>query len=262
MPRHAYTIRDLYFGHGQPLFAGLNLDIPQGLLTAIVGPNGSGKSTLLNIMTGQLKPQSGTVHLFGESTTGMSPRKMARNAALMPQFHEFSFPFTVRETVFMGRHPHIPRFAAPRASDFEQVEQAMAAMNIAQFALRRVTELSGGERQRTMLARTLAQDTPVLLLDEPTANQDISHSMRTLRTMRTLVREKGNTVVSVLHDLNHAAAFADHIVFLRQGSVHAAGPVSETLTTQNVHTVFDVDCQVRRDVFSESLAVFFRPESS
>lgn len=258
----AYTIRGLHFSHGQPLFDGLDLTIASKAFTAVVGPNGSGKSTLLDLMTGQRKPQSGSITLFGSSVSAMNPLEMAQRTALMPQFHNVSFPFSVRETVFMGRHPHIPRFMSPDWTDQALTDEAMQTMDVAQLAQRRITDLSGGERQRTMLARALAQDTPVLLLDEPTANQDIRHALRTLQALRTLVRREDKTVVAVLHDLNHAAAFADNIVFLHNGCVHSSGPLAQTLTTQAVREVFGVDCRVYRDEFSGSLAVSFKQKAT
>lgn len=257
----AYSIQRLTFGYDTPLFCNLDLEIPQARLTAIVGPNGSGKSTLLDLMTGQQKPWSGCITLFNNDVAKTSPQQLAKIVALTVQSSENAFPFSVYETVLMGRHPHIARLASPDSDDAAIVHKALKATDLTHLAQRRITELSGGERQRTMLARTLAQETEVILLDEPTASQDVRHAMATLQTMKHLVYTQRRTVVAVLHDLNHAAAFADHIIFLNNGRVHAAGTLQETMTTKNISTVFAVDCHVQADNFSGSLSVSFRPET-
>ncbi|WP_147822103.1 ABC transporter ATP-binding protein [Salidesulfovibrio onnuriiensis] len=257
----AYRLANVAFGYGEtPVIKDLDLTISRGALTAVVGPNGSGKSTLLDIMAGFRRPQAGRVELLGKSLTDLGQRELARLTAMAPQEFGFTFPFTVREAVLMGRHPHIPRFSTPSEQDKTHVEAALEIMDLEKMAGRSVSELSGGERQRTVLARTLAQQAPVMLLDEPTSSMDIRHALATMRELKRLAGEEGRTVITVLHDLNLAASFADHVVLLRGGAVLAQGPMRETLTPENVRAVFGVDCAVRWDNFAGSLSVTYRLE--
>lgn len=257
----AYNLRNVHFGYEtKPIITAMDLSLSTGELTAIVGPNGSGKSTLLDIMAGYHQPWSGTVELFGSELETYPQRKLSRLAAMAPQEFGFRFPFTVREAVLMGRHPHIPRFSAPSPEDMEHVNAALRVMDLTGFENRPVPELSGGERQRTIMARTLAQQAPVMLLDEPTSNMDIRHALFTLRELKRLTSEESRTVITVLHDLNLAAAHADRIVLLRDGAVYSRGTVAETLTPENLRDVFGVHCAVKRDDFTDSLSVTYRLE--
>ncbi len=257
----AYTLRNIHFGYnGKTVITGLDLNITEGKLTAIVGPNGSGKSTLLDLMAGYREPQSGSVELLGRNIRNYGQLELSRTTAMAPQEFGFKFPFTVCEAVLMGRHPHVPRFSAPSKQDRAHADAALKIMDLTPLASRSVAALSGGERQRTVIARTLAQQTPVILLDEPTSSMDIRHALVALREFRRLAVEKKHTVVAVLHDLNLAASFADEIVLLRNGDVHATGAVKETLTPDNVRAVFGVHCNVRWDDFANHLSVSYRLE--
>jgi iron complex transport system ATP-binding protein len=217
---------------------GLDFDLGPGL-HGVVGPNGCGKSTLLGLLAGLLSPTSGAARLNGENISDFPPSRLARLCTLVSQDQTLRFPFTVYETVLMGRHPHIPRFSRPSARDIERVEDALTAMDLQGLRDRAVADLSGGERQRTAVARGLAQDTAALLLDEPTSAMDIRHAMSTMETLQRLA-ENGHTVVAVLHDLNLAARHCDSILMLDKGTVHAYGNVARTLTPENIHAVFGV----------------------
>lgn len=257
----AYTLFEVSFGYtALPVLSRLDLSIASGKLTAVVGPNGSGKSTLLDLLAGYRSPQTGRIR-FGDRRISDYPQmELARLIAVAPQEFGFKFPFTLREAVLMGRHPHVPRFSTPSAQDQDVVDMALQAMDLNALAHRPVSELSGGERQRTVMARTLAQQAPVLLLDEPTSSMDIRHALTLLQELKRLAGQEERTVIAVLHDLNLAASFADEIVLLKDGVVHAQGPVADSLTPENVRSVFGVGCAVRWDTFAGSLSVSYRME--
>lgn len=257
-----YVLAGVEFAYDRKqVIRGLDLTVSSGRLTAVVGPNGSGKSTLLDLMAGFREPTAGSVRLLEKGIADYGQQELSRTLAMAPQDYRFKFPFTVCEAVLMGRHPHIPRFSAPTAEDRERVDAALRVMDLEPLANRPLSELSGGERQRTVLARTLAQQTPVLLLDEPTSSLDIRHTLAALHEFRRLAADEGRTVVLVAHDLNLAASFADELVLLSAGSVHARGDVRETLTPDNVRTVFGVECSVHWNSFTDSLSVAYRLES-
>ncbi|MGE4423371.1 MAG: ABC transporter ATP-binding protein [Pseudodesulfovibrio sp.] len=254
MDSAAFVLRDLGFAYGEtPVLEHLDLTLDPGMVHGVVGPNGSGKSTLLGLLAGLLAPGSGTARLNGEDVSACPPARLARLCALVSQDQTLRFPFTVAETVLMGRHPHIPRFSRPAPHDRERVEQALAAMDLTGLRHRAVADLSGGERQRTAVARGLAQDTPALLLDEPTSAMDIRHAMAAMDELARLARA-GRTVVAVLHDLNLAARYCDNLVMLDKGAVHAYGNVSRTLTPDNIHAVFGVRAAVLETEYGPQIA--------
>jgi len=218
---------------------GIALDFVPGTVTALVGPNGAGKSTLLAVAAGDLRPDAGEVLLQGRPLAGYTAGALARERAVMPQEHGVRFAFSVEEVVAMGRLPHPP----DPVVDDAQVEQAIDAAELQALRLREVQQLSGGESARTTFARVLAQQTPLLLLDEPTAALDLRHQERTLRSVRACA-EAGACVIVVLHDLNLAAGYADRIVLLEQGRVAADGTPLQVLTKDNLQRVYQQDVVV------------------
>lgn len=263
MAEPVFSISGLDFAYGPlPVLRGLELALAPGRFHGLVGPNGCGKTTLLDLMTGHRRPAAGAVSFQGRPLTAWRAGELARALALAPQEPGLNFPYTVFETVLMGRHPFIPRFAAPARRDLDRVEAAIARLDLAHLAQKPVTELSGGERQRVILARTLAQEAPVMLLDEPTNNLDVRHALSVLAELERLVRQEGRTVVAVLHDLNLAAAFCDHLVLMKDGVVHAQGPIAEAMSAENLAAVFGVAARVRWDDFAGArVVVFERPEA-
>ena len=254
MDNATFTLQDLAFAYDEAnVLKDLDLGFAPGMVHGVIGPNGSGKSTLLGLLAGQLSPTSGAVRLNGEDVSSCPPARLSGLCALVSQDQPLRFPFTVAETVLMGRHPHIPRFSRPALRDMERVERALAAMDLSSLRHRAVADLSGGERQRTAVARGLAQDTPALLLDEPTSAMDIRHAMATMKEL-TRLAEAGRTVVAVLHDLNLAARYCDNLVILDKGSVHAYGNVSRTLTPDNIHAVFGVRAAVLETEYGPHIA--------
>jgi iron complex transport system ATP-binding protein len=223
---------------------GLDLELPAGAFTAIVGPNACGKSTLLRTMARLLRPRAGAILLDGASITELPTRALARRLGVLPQSPLVPEGVTVADLVARGRQPHQRWWRQWSAEDAEAVREAMTLADVAALAERPVDTLSGGQRQRVWIALTLAQDTEILLLDEPTTFLDLAHQVEILNLLARLRTGKGRTVVAVLHDLNHAARYADHIIAMRDGAVVAAGPPAAALTAATVSAVFGLDCVV------------------
>jgi len=257
----ALVAEGLSFGYpgAQLLFQDLTLAFPRGAFTAVVGPNGSGKSTLLHLLTGAVRPSTGRVRVLGADLSSLAGRELARRVAVVPQDFFIHFPFTTREVVMMGRHAHVGRFGSPGAADFEAVDRALAELGLEDMAEAPVTRLSGGERQRVVVARALAQATPVLLLDEATSNLDIHHALDILGRIRRRVREEGTTVIAVMHDLNLAAAYADRCAFLNRGRVAEEGTTGDVFRADAIRRVFGVDARVTRDPGNGALQATFSP---
>ncbi|KRE37761.1 hypothetical protein ASG73_08965 [Janibacter sp. Soil728] len=230
-------------GYGdRAVLQGLDLELPDGVVTAIVGPNGCGKSTLLRSMGRVLRPSGGAVLLDGQPVHSLPTRQVARSLGLLPQTNVVPEQLTVRDLVARGRFPHRGAFGRWTAQDEDAVVGAMAATGTSQLADRVVDELSGGQRQRVWVALVLAQQTPVLLLDEPTTYLDLAHRLEVLRLLRELNEQRGITVVMVLHDLNEACRHADHVIAMRDGAVVAEGSPTEVVTPELVQEVFGVEC--------------------
>jgi len=223
----------------------INLDLAPGQFYGLIGPNGSGKTTLLDLLTATRSLRSGRISFQGKGLDRYSKKELARKIALVPQQFAMGFDFTVADLVLMGRHPHIPRFSNPSPRDFDLVDEAMAVMQIHSLRHRLVTDLSGGEKQRVVVARALAQDTEVLVLDEATSNLDIHHTIEIMHVIRKLVRDEGRTVIAAIHDLNLAAAFCDQVIVLKEGRIFSAGTVGKTLTSRLIAEVFQVEAEVQ-----------------
>lgn len=258
-----FELRGVSFAYGaSEVVRDLSLLLPPGRFHGVVGPNGSGKSTLLDLLTGRLAPGRGEVSFAGRPPGAYRRRDLARRLALVPQDFAIQFGFTVEEVVLMGRHPYLPRFGRPGAADWQAVEEAMRLIGIADLRHRLVTDLSGGEKQRVVVARALAQATGCLLLDEATSNLDIHYTLAIFNVLRQRVRERGETVVAVIHNLNLAAAYCDDLIFLRQGRLAAAGPTAETLTPEVIRAVFGVESRVEFQDFCQARQVFFKYEAA
>ena len=229
---------------GKRVLAEASFDVAEGTFVAVCGPNGAGKTTLLRTVNGVLAPDSGRVVVDGEDVTAQSTKRLARRVATVPQDTSLAFEFPVREVVAMGRTAHRGRFERSTPADREAVDRALERAQVAEFADRSVGAVSGGERQRVLLARALAQETPVLLLDEPTASLDINHQIRTLSLVRSLVDE-GKTALAAIHDLDLAARFCDALVVVADGRVLASGPPDEVLTEAVVERAFSSAVTVR-----------------
>ncbi len=216
----------------------VDLDLPRGGLTCLVGPNGAGKSTLLGMMARLLEPDGGSVTLDGLDVHQAPSVEVARRLAILRQDTHLAVRLSVRELVTFGRYPHTKGRLTPQ--DVAAVDQALGWMELGDLQTRMVDELSGGQRQRVLVAMALAQGTDYVLLDEPLNNLDLAHSASMMRLLRGVATELCRTVITVVHDINAAAAFADRIVAMRDGLVVADGPPSRVLTTAALYRVFDV----------------------
>ncbi len=256
-----FSIRDLSFSYTQkPVFSHLDLDFEKGLFYGILGPNGCGKTTLLDLMLKNREPESGHITYKGNNISDLSRRNIAREIALVPQDFYINFPFTVREIVMMGRHPYIPRFANPSSEDMDIVNRVMEQMEIEAFSEKYVTNLSGGEKQRVVFARALAQDTPVVIMDEGTSNMDIKHTLQALNIVSNMVKKGGKSVIAAMHDLNLAAAFCDRLIFMKKGRTVITGDTNDVFNEQNIKDIFEVDSKVYFDMYSHSKQVIYRYE--
>ncbi|MEH3055405.1 MAG: ABC transporter ATP-binding protein [Patulibacter minatonensis] len=243
----AFEARGLRTGYGdRPVLDALDLVLPAGEVTSIVGANACGKSTLLRSLAGLL-PSGGEIHVAGRPLAAYARRELARTVAFLPQSPIPPEGVSVDELVLRGRFPHRGLGLRPSAEDREQVQWAMHATDTAQLAGRPLATLSGGQRQRAWIAMALAQDTPIVLLDEPTTYLDLAHQLDLLTLLRRLNRESGRTIVMVLHDLNQAARFSDRIVGVKDGVVHASGTPGEVVDAAFVQAVLGVNAIVVPD---------------
>ncbi|QDC08048.1 ABC transporter ATP-binding protein [Oceanicola sp. D3] len=242
------NIHRLVAGYGTgAVLNDLSLALPRGKITAIVGANACGKSTLLRAMSRLLKPEAGEVLLDGQPVHAVPPRRLAQRLGLLPQSPIAPEGITVLDLVSRGRHPHQGLFGRWTAADEAAVAEALEMTGIAPLADRFVDDLSGGQRQRVWIAMALAQQTEVLLLDEPTTFLDINHQVEVLDLLTDLNRARGTTVVMVLHDLNLAARYADTLVAVAAGRVHSAGPPEAILTEKMVADVFGLTARITPD---------------
>jgi iron complex transport system ATP-binding protein len=226
------------YGRSAAVLRDVSVDVREGEVLAIAGPNGSGKSTLVSLLDGLLAPESGRVLLGERSLQSIPRREIARSVGFVAQSAEFHFPLTVLEYVLQGRFAHGHLLGFETDHDVEAASRALQMTGAESFAARHLDELSGGERQRVMVARALAQEPRVLLLDEPTANLDIAHQIRILALVRSLAHGCRMAVAVVTHDLNLAAEFADRVVLLADGQVRGCGTPQETLTPERLESVF------------------------
>ncbi len=236
------------------LLDGVDLSAERGRFVGLIGPNGAGKSTLLRAMASVLRYQDGAVSLFGRDLEALSSRRIAELLALLPQSPPYSPGFTAVELVLMGRYPHLGRFQVEGRDDERIAHESMRLTETDAFHERSVDTLSGGERQRVFLARALAQQPQILLLDEPTSNLDILHQLKILSLVRRLV-DDGLTVVTAIHDLNLAARFCDRLVLLEGGRVVADGAPEAVIRPDVVERAFGVRSAVYRDPATGALAV-------
>jgi iron complex transport system ATP-binding protein len=252
----AMRASEIHAGYpGVPVLHGVSIEVVAGEMLAIVGPNGAGKSTLLKVLAGSIEPAAGTVELFGRSLSSIDRRELARTVASVSQENAVAFRFTVMEIVLMGRAPHLGAFRFESPHDLEIASSALERFDLRDLAARHIQELSGGERKRVFLARALAQEPKIALLDEPTAFLDLKHVAEIFARFRELCAQRGMTVVATLHDLNAAALYADRVLLLAEGRALACGTPAEVLTADNLRRVYETDVYVGRNPSTGALIV-------
>jgi iron complex transport system ATP-binding protein len=244
---HLLALNNISFSYNhRPVLQKISFDLSPGEFLGILGPNGSGKTTLLRLMAGVLRPQAGSIHLLDRSIQEFSPRERARMIGVVPQQFDILFPFTALEVVLMGRWPYTRLFSWESAEDLAKAREAMEVTDSLQFADRPITELSGGERERVILARALAQDPKILLLDEPTTHLDLKHQMEIYNLLLKLNREKGLTIVVVVHDLNFASMACQKILLLQEGRLVKLGDPQEVMDSEIIYQVFGAKVLVQK----------------
>jgi len=225
----------------QSVMNDVSFAIDEAQIVAVIGPNGSGKTTLLKIINGTLLPDAGKMFVDGKATGAWPRREIARKVAIVPQEASVTFPFYAEEIVLMGRFPHSGRYSFEDKKDYGIVHKAMEKTDTLSFAARRFDELSAGERQRVLIARALAQEPKILLLDESTVFLDLKHQAQFLTLLRQLNEAQQLTVIFVTHDINLAAQNAQRIIFLDSGKIYAIGTPAEVITAANIKDVYDVE---------------------
>lgn len=239
-------VKDLSFGYnGTLIIEKIELSIQRSQVLSIVGPNGTGKTTLLKCITGILQPLSGHVHIEGKNTRRMGRKELAKLIGYVPQISPSRFPATVFETVLAGRRPHIAW--RPSRKDLELTAAIIEEMKLSELAMREINCLSGGQAQKVLLARAMAQDTPYLLLDEPTSSLDLRHQLEMLEIVALLAKNKNKGVIMAMHDLNLAARFSDTIIMLYQRKIFRSGRPTEVITRENISEVYGVEAAVRQE---------------
>lgn len=236
----------------QPVLEDVSFGLDEARIIAVIGPNGSGKTTLLKIINGTLFPSAGRMLIKGQETSRIVRREMARTVAIVPQESPAVFPFFAEEIVLMGRFPYLRALTFEDKKDYRIVQEAMAQTDSLSFAHRRFNELSAGERQRVLIARALAQEPTILLLDESTVFLDLKHQAQFLSLLGNLSRKQHLTVIFVTHDINLAAQNADQILLLDNGKKYAIGTPAEVLTARNIKEVYDVDVGVDQNPYDGS----------
>ncbi len=240
-----YTLSNCSFSYrGYPCLDQISLSLDSNRFYGLIGPNGSGKTTLISLLTGTTNPSSGRLEFHGKQLHTYGKPELAQLLSLVPQSFSMEFEYTVFEVVMMGRHPFIGRFGSPSEEDVELVNSSLKTLDIQHLKDRYVTRLSGGERQRVLVARALAQNTEVLILDEATASLDIRHSIDIMKTLRARVDEGGKTIIAAIHDLDLAAAFCDELIVMNDGIIHNAGPVKTILTPELLQEIFTVKAEI------------------
>ncbi len=225
---------------------GISFSVRSHDFVGIIGPNGSGKTTLLRTISRVLHPSVGTISIDERDVYSMAPAEVAQKIAVVPQDGYVNFNFTALEIVMMGRNPHLSTFQFESHKDLRVAKRAMVLARCLHLASRRINELSGGERRRVLIARALAQEPSVLLLDEPTLNLDINNQIELMKTISKLRRERGIAVLSVFHDFNLAARYSDYIILLNRGRIFSVGTPEQVLTHENIREVFGVNVEISK----------------
>lgn len=241
----AITVEAVRFGYrGAEVIRGASFTVPQGAITCLLGRNGSGKTTLIRLVNGILRPQAGVIQVDGHDVARSPRAEVARRIAFVPQEHQGVFPYGVEELVVMGRNPHLSLVSRPGQRDYAVARAAMEAVGVAHLAGRDYMAISGGERQLVLIARALTQETPYLLMDEPTSHLDFANQHAILAMVRRIARERGVGVLVAMHDPNLTLAFADRVIMLQEGRVYREGPAAEVMTPAHLQALYQMPIDV------------------
>ena len=257
----AIRVTDLSVSYEKtPVIEKMNLAIPKGKISIIIGANGCGKSTLLKTVARIIKPLSGEIYIDERNVKSQKPKTIAKQMAFLPQTPKCPEQITVRELVAYGRFPYRKAIGGMEKHDKEQVEWAIAQTGLQEYADRLVQSLSGGQRQRAWIAMTLAQETPTILLDEPTTYLDMAHQLEVLELLQKLNRQKEYTIVMVLHELNQACRFADHIIGMKNGAVVCEGSPRDAITKETLKQIYGIDATLQESAEGYPICTQFELE--
>ncbi|HHY14000.1 MAG TPA: ABC transporter ATP-binding protein, partial [Thermoanaerobacterales bacterium] len=237
----------------------INLEIKKGDFVGVLGPNGSGKSTLLKTITRFIKPVKGVVLVDNIDISKFSDKEYAKKIGFVPQNYHFNYDFTVRDIVLMGRNPHLDLLEKEGSKDYEVTEKVMELTYTTKLKNKRITQLSGGEAQRVLIARALAQEPEILILDEPISHLDVNYKFEILELLRTLNMKEEMTIIVALHDINLAFDYSQKVILLKEGSIFTAGKPEEVLNTENLKTVFDVNVDINEHPITNKPFITFMP---
>ena len=243
-----YVIRDISFS------------LQQGEFVTILGRNGSGKSTLIKALQKMLKNTAGKIKIDGQNISFLQPRQLAKKIAYVPQIFDFSFDFSVEEIVVMGRYIHQGRLSSTSTSDQLIIEEVMDLAQIRHLKNKKIAHLSGGERQRVFIARALAQDTPLIFLDEPSSHLDINYQLEIYQILKQLQQEKGKTILAAEHNINLAIPYSQRLIFLKNGKVHSEGSPEKLITKDTIKDVFGADVEIRENLYSHLPEISLNPK--
>ncbi|WP_026065267.1 ABC transporter ATP-binding protein [Amphibacillus jilinensis] len=250
---HLISVDQVKVGYDDELIINeLSITIPKEQITTIIGPNGCGKSTLLKSIARILKTSGGAIYLDGKSISQTPTREVAQKMAILPQSAEAPAGLTVRELVTYGRAPHQSRFGKLKSNDIEAIDWALEETGLSEIQDRAIDALSGGQRQRVWIAMALAQDTEIVILDEPTTYLDLSHQLDILQLLEKLNSVQKKTIVMVLHDLNHASRFSHHLIAMRDGAVIEYGEPHQVMTVSNLQQIFQIEAMLAVCPFSQN----------
>lgn len=240
-------VKGVHFRHKESrsdILKEIDFDAYAGKMTTVLGPNGSGKTTLFKCIAGLWKPQKGAILFDGKDISGLSHKERAKIFAVVPQEHDPPFPYSVLDAVLMGRVSHVSMFSSPSKHDYLKAQEAIDTVGINHLKERPYTKISGGEKQLVLIARALAQESPVLLLDEPTSHLDFRHQVAVLKKVKEITRKKGLITLMTLHDPNLAMIFSDKVVMINDGHVVSNGLPQEVITKENLKSVYGIDVSV------------------
>lgn len=238
-----------------PVLEELDFSVLKGSFVSILGPNGAGKSTLVNVISKVLPDFEGELEIEGKNIKKLTSAEVAKKIAVVPQYSDMGFNFTVSEIILMGRYPYIKRFKGESRQDFEICQKAMLLTKTDGFSARKYNELSGGEKQRVIIAQTLAQDTPIIILDEPTSHLDINFQIEFMGLFYDLNKNHGKTIIGIFHDINLALQYSEKIIMLKEGRIFSSGNAADVVTRANIMSVFNSDVFVTKNPFTGKLYI-------
>ena len=251
----AIEVENLQFGYKEKIIDDISFKIEEGKFVSLIGPNGSGKSTIIKLLSHLYPPWKGKILIGNEDINSLSKKELARKVSLVPQNTLIDYEFTVEDIVLMGRYPYKKRFEKYDEKDYEIVHEALKATNTLHLKDKYITEISGGERQRVIIAKALAQETPIILLDEPTSHLDINHQMEILNLLRRLNKEKKTTIIIAIHDINLASRYSDEIIIIGSGKIIDNGIPEKVITKENMEKVYGINVAIEINKHTKSLSI-------